>query len=114
MFDCVQDEIDSAVDHYKRVMPERIRALAGLASYDLWHGPVFYDPVTLEETDEEGQPFPFVSACDEIRDWLEESVSDVSIESFYDEESDTSQYETVDGSRKAIVKRLFGRLTEYL
>ena len=114
MFD-YQDDIDSAVDHYRETMPERIRALAGLASHDLWHGPICYDPDTLDETDDEtGTSFPFKSACDEIRGWIDETVADISVEVSYDEDTDTSQYETVDGSGDVIARRLFGRLTEYL
>jgi hypothetical protein len=111
-----QEELQSCIDWYKENMPERIRALISLASYDLWHGPCFWDPETLEETDNEsGVPFGFETACNEIRQWAENNVAPVRIEAWYCSETDHSEQEEVDGSERDILRALCGKaLAEYI
>lgn len=114
MFD-YQEELESAVTYYRESMPERIRRLIGLASYDLWHGPIFYDQDTLEEESEDATPFPFESACAEIREWLDSNVSPISVESSYDDESGESEHESVNGSERDIIRKLCGKaLSDYI
>ncbi len=110
MFDFdYKDELQSAISYYREFMPQRIKDLIGLASYDLWHGPIFYDPVSLDETDDSGIAFPFQSACNEIREWMDSNINPIQYESSYDEETEESQYEDIDDSERDIIAALCGK-----
>ena len=106
----IRDEVESAVAYYRESMPQEIKALIGLASYDLWHGPIHWNPVDLMQTDgesESDEPFPFETACGKIAEYTD-SIDDIRIESYYCDETGESDYESIDGTRGMIIRQLCG------
>lgn len=111
MFDSmdIRDEIELAADNLRASMPDEIKRLARLCCSDLRGGPVYLDESgeSVSCFDDGATPFNFSAACDAIAEWAE-SVSDIEIETAYCEETDESQFESVDGTREAILRELFG------
>lgn len=112
MFDAmeIRDEIDSMVANYRHDMPENIKALVSLAKRDLQSGPVYLDSDgdAVSCFDVGAKQFDIVTACGIISDWAD-CIADVQIETGYCEETDESQYESVDGSAERIKAELFGK-----
>lgn len=112
-----QEELGLAIKWAQENMPPHIKTLISHASYDLWHGPTWLDAdgdlVSGYDSDAV-KPFDFEAACQEIREWFDNNVSDIQIESWYDEETEEFEYETVDGSAGYICKAICGKLSEYL
>lgn len=119
MFDFdYRDELESAVTYYRESMPERIRDLIGLASYDLHHGPIWLDAdgeATSGYDDDAIAHFDFSAACAEIGDWMDSNVNPLSCEVSYDEETGESEYEAIGGSERDIIAKLCGKaLADYI
>jgi hypothetical protein len=107
----VRDEIDRMTEHYREVMPPGIKELIGKLNADLYGGPSYYDADGDECTcfDEGAERFPFVAALAELREWIDDTISDVQMEVDYDPDTGESTYERVDGSAREITRRLVGR-----
>ena len=113
----IREEIDSAVEYAKEIMPQEIRDLIGLASYDLWHGPIWLDSngeACSGYDDNAVKQFDFGAACAAIGDWLDSHVSDIQIEVDWDSDTEESVYEYVTGSGDEIRTRICGKLAEYI
>lgn len=112
-----QDELELAVQWVRENMPTHIKTLVSHARYDLWHGPMWLDAegeLTSGYDDDAVKPFDFDAACQEIREWFDDNVSEIQIESWYNEETEESEYETIEGSAEDIRKSICGKLSEYL
>jgi hypothetical protein len=107
----IQEEIETLASWLDAIIPPEIKRAISLAQDDLYSGPVFVDEngETCEWCDKGSVPFDFKAACREIRDWLDENILDIKIETSYDEEADKSEYESIDGTGKAICEKLLGR-----
>ena len=107
----IREEIESAVAYARSQLSAETRLAISRANADLYHGPLYLDPDTGEACscfDDNCARFNFSAACDQIRIALDE-IDNVQIEVSYDEETNESEYESVDGSREEIVRQIVGK-----
>ena len=93
----IREEIDLAVDRREENMPKHVEQAKADALWSLRYGP-----------SGGGCVYSFEAALEILRDWAE-TVEDVQIEVDYDEETEESVYESIDGSREEIIRRVLGR-----
>lgn len=113
MFDAmdIRDDIETSAAHATETMPAEIKKLVALAQQDLHAGPVYLDGEgdIVSCFDEGATRFDFPGACRKASDWADTAISGVSVEVAYDEETDTAEYEYVDGSREQVLRMVFGK-----
>jgi hypothetical protein len=106
----IQDDIGLAVDYGREQLTPEIRRLIDLCNLDLYTGPLYLDSEgeRVSYFDEGAKQFPFVSSCDAIREALED-IKDIEVEVSYDAETDESEFERVEGTRKEIIRGIVGK-----
>ena len=111
-----EESLELAIDNARANMPERISKLAALCDIDLYYGPCTYDAASLSlSCDDDAKAFPFRASCDEISAWVQDNISDIQMEAYFDEETGESYYEPISGSSSDILRGLFGNeLARYL
>jgi hypothetical protein len=110
----VRDEIDRVTELYRETMPAQIKELIGKLNHDLYSGPSYYDSDGDECScfDEGAEPFQFSTALAELREWLEDTIEDLQMESDYNPDTGESAYERVNGSAREITRKLLGKELE--
>lgn len=90
-------------------LSDETKRLLSLCRADLNGGPIYLSPdgETCECFDIGARQFRFSDACATIRNALSD-VADLSVETRWDEEMNESEYETVDGTREAIIAGIVG------
>lgn len=117
MFDAmdIQEELNSQVEFWDSAMPQNLREMRANAIRDLNYGPVYLDSEgeAVSCFDAGARRFDFAGACAALSEWSDQ-IEDIQMESHYCEETDESQYESIDGSRDQIMRALFGELLPYM
>ena len=111
----ISDEIDLAVDFYRDEMMPATKDLIDKLNSDLYCGPTYYNADGQCSCFDDGAvPFNFSAALKELREYTD-SIEDLSLEVYFDEETEKSKYARVDGTARAIIQELLGKeLASYL
>jgi hypothetical protein len=112
----IREEIDSAVSHYRETLPSNVKQAIQLCTSHLYHGPLYFDSEGNECScfDIGAKQFNWNPSLALISEWAE-SISDLSVETSFDFETEESEYESVDGTRAEILRAIVGKeLTKYL
>lgn len=109
--DDVSEAIEEMTEYHRNNMPSEIKTAISRLNADLYHGPLYFDA--------EGEPcscfddgataFKFSENGTKVRNWIDENVNDVQVEVGFNEETEESFYESVDGSARAIARSLLGK-----
>lgn len=112
----LEQEIEQMAVHYEEKMTPELRLLRRRIINDLYNGPVYLNNENEECClfDENAKQFDFKSACNEIKDWLDENVNDIKYEYSFDDETGESEWESVEDSNEQIKKIILGVAYQYL
>jgi len=94
--DRIEEEIEMAVEHYRRSLTEEQRDALGSAKWSLYYGP-----------SGGGCRYGWDEALEIVGAWADD-VEDVEIETDWDEDTGESTYDYVDGSRERIIRDILG------
>ena len=112
----IREEIDSAVSHFRETLPANVKEAIARCTSHLYHGPLYFDRDGNECAcfDDGAKQFNWSPSLDLISEWSE-TVDDLKVESFFNPDTEESEYETVDGTRAEILRAIVGKeLTKYI
>lgn len=107
----IKEAIEEQIDFTNEKMPETIKKAILNLNSDLKHGPLYFDDggESCSCFDEGAKAFNFGNAVDIVKEYIDENINDIEMESSFDPKTEESIFESIDGTRKQILKGILGK-----